>query len=142
MSSRYKKGESGNLKGRPPKPKGEQLDVKVLFKKLLGTKTTVSVAGNEQSVTLLEAGLMQLMMQFAKGDAKARRDLFWLAEKYGVNLLEGQEKEIGKLLNADHRAILDSYVARFTAPKERSAEDPEIAPADLLDDDNVKGDGS
>ena len=31
--SRYKKGQSGNLKGRPKKPKSDQIDVKALYLK-------------------------------------------------------------------------------------------------------------
>jgi hypothetical protein len=143
MSSRYKKGQSGNLKGRPKKPKSDQLDVKPLFKKMLSKKMTLTSGGVEHTVTTLEAGLLQLGNQFAKGDAKARRDLFWLIEKYDVNLFEGHERDIGKLLSPDHhRRVLEEYVKRASGPKDRSAEDPKIAPPDLLDDDKPDGNGS
>jgi hypothetical protein len=136
MSSRFEKGQSGNPRGRPKKPKSDQLDVKALFKKMLGKKMILTSGGIEHAVTTLEAGLLQLGNQFAKGDAKARRDLFWMIEKYGVNLFEGHEREIGKMLSSDHhRSVLEEYVKRASGPQDRSAEEPKIAPPDLVDDD-------
>ena len=57
------------------------------------------------------AGLEQLSIQFAKGDRHARRDVFYFAEKLGVDLLTST-KSSDDTLSADHQAILDAYVER------------------------------
>jgi hypothetical protein len=143
MSSRYKKGQSGNPKGRPKKPKPDQIDGKALFKKMLGKKMAITSGGLTQTVTVWEAGLMQLGNQFAKGDAKARRDVFWAIDKYGIKLFDGREGDVGKLLPPDHyRKVLEEYVKRASGPQDRSSDDPKIAPPDLLDDDKPDGDAS
>jgi hypothetical protein len=131
-----RRDRAANPRGRPKKLKSDQPDVKALFKKMLGKKMILTSGGVEHAVTTLEAGLLQLGNQFAKGDAKARRDLFWMIEKYGVNLFEGHEPEIGKMLSSDHhRSVLEEYVKRVSGPQDRSAEEPKIAPPDLVDDD-------
>jgi hypothetical protein len=83
----------------------------------------------------LELGFEQLANQFAKGDRHARRDVFLIAEKLGVDLLAGAGKVIEEALAPDHQAILDAFVSRRTGAPETSPSAPEIAPPELLDDD-------
>ncbi len=137
--SRYKPGESGNKKGRPPKPKSARIDIKAMLKDALNSTLNMRIGNKEERTTFLKAGLMQMMHQVAKGDAKARRDMIWMAEKFGVNLAESVEREAGELLVADHRAILEAYVTAHNDLKDRSAAEPIIAPPDLQDDDPPEG---
>ena len=84
---------------------------------------------------MAEAGIKQLVAQYAKGDRYARRDVFEYAEKFGIDLLAGHRKAIEEALAADHQAILESYVARRIGAAEASASTRVLAPAELLDDD-------
>jgi hypothetical protein len=100
---RYKKGESGNPKGRPPKPKSERIDIRAMLEEALNGKLILRIGNKEEQTTYIKAGLKQLAQQFAKGDAKARRDVFWLAEKYGLNLVESLDENDGDPLAAGPR---------------------------------------
>jgi hypothetical protein len=140
--SRFKKGQSGNPKGRPPKPKSDRIDIKTMLKEALNDTVNMRMGDKEERTTYLKAGLMQLVHQYAKGDAKARRDMFWLAEKHGINLAESVESGIGGLPAADHRAVLEAYIAARNQASDRSAAEPVIAPPDLQDDDPSEDGGA
>ena len=65
----------------------------------------------QRFITRWVAGLEQLSIQYAKGDRHARRDVFYFAERLGVDLLTST-KSSDDTLSADHQAILDAYVER------------------------------
>jgi hypothetical protein len=133
---RFKTGQSGNPKGAERKPPSVAPDLKLLFERALNTKVKLKQGEKEQIVTKAAAGIEQLVNQFAKGDRHARRDLFALADKLGVDLFVGQRNTILEALAPNHQAILDAYVRRrndMETPS--SASSPVIAPPELVDDD-------
>ena len=79
------------------------------------------------------AGIEQLVAQYVKGDPPARRDLFALCEKFGVNLMAGQQQAIQEALVINQEAILHTYVQRQN--NKVVARAPVFAPPELLDDD-------
>jgi hypothetical protein len=129
----FKPGQSGNPKGRKRKPPSLALDLKRLVEEALAEKVTVKQGDKERILTMAEAGIKQLMTQFAKGDHHARRDVFFLAEKFGIDVMPRQAVE--EALDADQQAILDTYVARQMGARAIAASSPALAPPDLLDDD-------
>jgi Family of unknown function (DUF5681) len=137
---RFKPGRSGNPKGAKPKPASLVPDLKRLFEQALGDKVRLKQGDKEQTLTMAEAGIKQLVAQFAKGDRHARRDVFAYAEKLGVDLMASHRQDIEKALASDHRAILDAYVARQREGTAPSTSAPVFAPSELLDDD-VTGEG-
>jgi hypothetical protein len=79
-STRFKKGVSGNPKGRP---KGS-LNVATLFMKTLREKVIINERGQRKTVTKLEAAFKQLVNKSAGGDLRAialLRDLAREAEE-------------------------------------------------------------
>ena len=76
MATRFKKGVSGNPKGRP---KGS-LNVTTLFIKALHEKVVIIENGKRKKVTNLEAVLKQLVKKAASGEPRAQRQLFELAK--------------------------------------------------------------
>jgi Family of unknown function (DUF5681) len=133
----FKPGQSGNPKGAKRKPPSIVLDLKLLLERALNAKVKLKRGEEEQFVTMAAAGIEQLVNQFAKGDRHARRDLFALADKLGVDLLAGQRNIIQQALALNHQAILDAYVARRSdVEASSSASSPVLAPPELVDDDS------
>jgi hypothetical protein len=126
-------GQSGNPKGRKPKPRSILSDFKPLFDRALNKKVPITNGERKGALTKFEIGMEQLANQFAKGDRYARRDVFALADKLGIDLLAGQKKALENNLASDNQAILDAYVDRqYDKVVQREAE---MAPPELLDDD-------
>ena len=118
----FKPGQSGNPKGAKRKPPSAAAELKNRLERALQRKVKVRQGSTEKVVTLAEAGIEQLVSQFAKGDRYARRDLIVLAEKLGVNLAAGQEDAIqqalAKGLPASDQALLNEYVERHRAERD------------------------
>ncbi len=87
------------------------------------------------TLTLFAAGIEQLVTQFVKGDRHARKELFELAEKVGLDLLGIQKKALEEALTANHQAMLYEYVEKQY--DRVPARPPVLAPPELLDDDVV-----
>jgi hypothetical protein len=131
----FKPGQSGNPKGRKPKPPSVALDLKDALERLLNKTVTLKQGEEERSVTMAVAGMEQLVAQYAKGDRHARRDLLDIADKLGVDLIAGQRKAVEEALAADQQAILDAYVARQSPALAPSGSSRVFASPELLDDD-------
>ena len=131
----FKKGQSGNPKGAKRKPPSLLPDLKRLFEQALSEKVTLKQGEKQRTLTMAEAGVKQLIAQFARGDRHARRDLFAYAERLGIDLMANHRAAIEEALAADHQAILDAYVARQTPVTAPSNHSPVFAPPELLDDD-------
>ena len=79
----FKSGQSGNPKGRKRKAPSLHPDLKQLFESAFNQKVTVTQGERQRLLTMWDAGMRQLAVQFAKGDRHARRDVFWIAERLG-----------------------------------------------------------
>jgi hypothetical protein len=75
--SQFQKGRSGNPKGRPKKPK----NLAALVLKAFGEKVVVKGPAGRQSMTKLEAALVQLVNKALSGDIKAFREVIRLREQ-------------------------------------------------------------
>jgi hypothetical protein len=133
-------GQSGNPKGAKRKPASLLPDLKRLFEQALSEKVTLRQGEKQHTLTMAEAGIKQLVAQFAKGDRHARRDLFTYAGMLGIDLMASHRTAVDEVLASDHQAILDTYVARRTKVTTPSKHSPGFAPPELLDDD-VNGQG-
>jgi Family of unknown function (DUF5681) len=122
----FKPGQSGNPKGARRKPRSIAPDLKALFERALSGKVTLRQGEQEKIITKAAAGIEQLVNQFAKGDRHARRDLFALAARLGVELVAGQgdalEQSVAAALSANDEALLADYVRRHAVQPERPVE--------------------
>src|SRR3974377_1126882 len=82
----FKKGTSGNPAGARKRPPSIAPDLKALLQAALSKKVTLTIGDKERILTKAAAGIEQLVDQFARGDRYARRDLFDLADKLGLDL--------------------------------------------------------
>lgn len=72
---RFKKGRSGNPKGRPRKRKAEtgsaSTELGMLLREALGQKTNVKIKGESREMALLEIAAAALAKRVAEGDLQA-----------------------------------------------------------------------
>jgi hypothetical protein len=129
----FKPGQSGNPKGAKRKPPTIALDLKATLEYALNKTVKLKQGEKERIVTMAAAGIEQLVAQYVKGDHRARRDLIALTDKFGVDLIAGQQQALEQALAANHEAILRTYAERqydkVVTPS------PVFAPPELLDDD-------
>ena len=129
----FKRGRSGNPKGRKHKPPSLAPDLKAALEHALNKPVTLKQGDKERTVTMAVAAIEQLVAQAAKGDRHARRDLFVYADKLGVDLMAGQQQALEKALSANHEAIILTNAKRLYDRVINPA--PVFAPPELLDDD-------
>ena len=68
-SSRFQKGQSGNLKGRP---KGSR-NLSTMVSEAAMEKVTINIKGKRRAVSKLEAAFIQVANKAAGGDSKATK---------------------------------------------------------------------
>ena len=129
----FKPGQSGNPKGAKRKPKSIAPDLKLALERALNKPIKLKQGEKERLVTMAVAGIEQLVAQYVKGEPPARRDLFALCEKFGVDLMAGQQQAIQEALAINQEAILRTYVERQYDKVVIRAR--VFAPPELLDDD-------
>jgi hypothetical protein len=112
-ATRFRKGVSGNPRGRP---RGS-LNVAMVFTKTLRERVVINEHGQRKTVTKLEAALKQLVNKAASGDLRALRQLVELARDAEAkhNISETQSPGIGEL----DQEVLDGILKRFEREKEK-----------------------
>jgi len=89
VNTRFKKGQSGNPKGRP---KGSSNLARIL-NRALRERVVINEGGRRKTVTKLEAAVKQVTNKAASGDPVAGRQLFTL-----IQIIE-QPQETGTAIN-------------------------------------------
>jgi len=107
-SGQFRKGQSGNPKGRP---KGS-LDYKTYVKQMLATRVTINEGGCRKRVSSLQATLMRLSEKSLNGDMKAIEKVLSLADEMVIEL-EAQRE--GRVLSQNDEQILKRYRASVDA---------------------------
>jgi hypothetical protein len=112
-ATRFKKGVSGNPKGRP---KGT-LNVATVLTRTLREKVAITVNGRRRMVTKLEAALKQLVKKATAGDVRALRLLTALAHDAEAqqNARDTHLQNLGEL---DHD-VMQGILRRFQRTEEQ-----------------------
>jgi hypothetical protein len=115
-ATRFKKGVSGNPKGRP---KGS-LNVATAFIKALREKVVINEGGQRKTVTKLEAALKQLVNKAASGDHRSCQQLIDLARDAEAK----QQASPGQypVLTELDQEVLEGILKRFEVGNEKSEE--------------------
>ncbi len=111
-STRFRKGKSGNPKGRP---KGS-LNVRTLLAATLRERVVINEGGQRKSVTKLEAALKQLTNKAAGGDLRAIVQLVGLAQEAEEkeNLAGPQKGVVGEI----DQKVMQGIINRFHIAEE------------------------
>lgn len=115
--TQFKKGQSGNPKGRP---KGV-LNVATALNKALAEKITVVENGRRKQVTKLHAAIVGMTNRAVKGDAKAMQQMLSLSSLVG----EAPAGRVADLSETD-AAVMASLMQRLrpAPPKIRKGPKP------------------
>jgi Family of unknown function (DUF5681) len=128
----FKPGHSGNPDGVRKRPPSIAPDLKALLQAALSKKVTLTIGDKERILTKAAAGIEQLVEQFARGDRHARRDLFDLAGKLGLDLGASSQAALeelaGKALTAEDEALVTAFLKRKNVPTNNEADASGNAP--------------
>jgi hypothetical protein len=110
----------------------------------LGKKVTLTIDDKERIVTKAAAGIEQLVNQFARGDRHARRDLFDLADKLGLDLGASSKAALeelsGKALTANDEALIADFLKRHSSDdRSKSDNHAQISPDKMQENLTTKG---
>lgn len=120
--TRFRKGQSGNPKGRP---RGT-LNMATVLERTLRERVVINENGKRKTITKLEAAVKQLTNKAASGDMKAFSLLTALvrsAEERGV-----QASNLQPALEPDEKAI-SVILGRWEAAKEQQRDEQKDRPA-------------
>lgn len=104
--TQFKKGQSGNPKGRP---RGS-LNVATILARTLREQVTVNEGGRRRTISKLEAAVKQIVNKAATGDAGAIRFLLGLTQMVEAQL---DAKEPKAELPEDDRKVMAGLLARL-----------------------------
>ncbi len=104
-ATRFKKGQSGNPKGRPRGSRNFSTDVKAT----LDQPVQLKIRGRNQTVATQQAALLRLREKALSGDGRALDRLLELARTYNDEDLSDATTVV---LPSEDQAILDGYVER------------------------------
>ena len=114
--TRFKKGVSGNPKGRP---KGS-LNVTTVLSKTLREKVVINEHGRRKTITKLEAALKQLVNKAASGDLRALSQLVVLAQD--AEARQGMPGAQDPVTSEIDQEIMEGILSRFVNTPERQKE--------------------
>jgi hypothetical protein len=113
-STRFKKGVSGNPKGRP---KGS-VNVANVFMKTLRERVVINEHGQRRTVTKLEAAVKQLVNKAASGDQRSMRLLVELArDAEAKQSLPGSQESVVSEVDQE---IIDDILRRFSETRDEN----------------------
>ena len=110
--TRFKKGKSGNPKGKPRGTKS----MHTLLTELINQKIIVNQNGKPIKISKKTAMLMQLINKGVKGDLKAIQILY--NNLLEADVKEEERKKVLKSLSTDDQKIIKDYLEKKTSKKE------------------------
>lgn len=123
--TQFKKGTSGNRKGRP---KGAR-NFSTLVRSLLSSKVVIKEDGKTRTVTALEASLLRLRQSALSGGERARDQLHQLAARYFDDQPLADDE---KLSEADQDILAEALLRlqdKQALPKSRKSTGKRPAPS-------------
>lgn len=121
VATRFKRGQSGNPKGRP---KGT-LNVATTLERELNQRVTIKENGQSRTITKFEAAIKQLVNKAASGDARAIQFLINLLNVSNGGGLPDQGPALAT--EADH-AVMSALLQRFSAQGPVPPSVPQVDP--------------
>ena len=115
-SGQFKKGKSGNPKGRP---KGSK-SLKTVVQKELAQKLDIKEHGKPKKVTKLEALVKKISTDALNGQTRAQTELLKLAVLYAPEASDAQGASTPA--SEEDQAVIDAFVKRMMAVSKKGGE--------------------
>ena len=112
-ATQFKKGQSGNPKGRP---KGS-LNLATVLHRAMHERVTVIEHGRQKTITKLEAAAKQLANKAASGDLRAFHYLLPQLAVVDASFAVAHEDDVAE----DDKAVMASLLKRFGGPGDTKA---------------------
>jgi len=106
-ATRFKKGQSGNPKGR----RRGSLNVATVFAQTLREKVVVNENGQRKTITKLEAAIKQFVIKAASGDLRALQLLVNLSRE--AETREGLAQPNSSTLSESDQKVMEGILKRF-----------------------------
>lgn len=103
-SGQFKKGQSGNPKGRP---KGSK-NFMTLLDQELDQKITVNENGRKKEISRMQAMVKRMVAESLQGNLRALMTMIEIMRRHG----KFDERDDEALAPGDYSEILDSFIAR------------------------------
>ena len=111
----FRPGRSGNPVGINRRAdRSAAPDLRASLERELQKKIRIKRGKSQRVTTQAEAGISELVHQFAKGNPRARRDLLSLAQRVDVDLAPAKtiEDALAEAISAEDEALLTDFVRR------------------------------
>jgi Family of unknown function (DUF5681) len=105
--AKFKRGQSGNPRGRPKGSRNES----TMLRELLHRKINARDGGRSRKITILEGILLRITEDALKGDTKSAA---FILNRYGA-LVSGETPQAD--IGHDDREILEAFARRLTTPR-------------------------
>lgn len=117
-ANQFKKGRSGNPKGRP----NGKRNASTIILRALGAKVVINENGRRREVTKLEAALTQVANKAAQGDMRAVNVATALVRFAEERIEQDAVKTTSNLQDADH-SVLQGLMQRLEEIKEEPSDE-------------------
>jgi len=114
--TRFKPGQSGNPKGRPPR----QRNTRTVMEEALNQPITIREGDRTRSVPKREAIILSMVNSAIKGDAKAQASVFSLEKSLGMTE-EPPESTTPEPFTPDDEAVIADYLRRHGSELQQTA---------------------
>ena len=114
--TRFKKGRSGNPKGRPSGHRNLATDLK----EVMGERIKVTVGGKEKTISKQHAMLVALANKAVKGDTRAATIITTMASKLIPNT---DDAAAGPELSVEDQSVIDEFMRDYGKQTAAGADD-------------------
>ena len=112
-AGQFKKGQSGNPKGRP---KGSK-NIATILNERLNKRITIREGGRTKTVSVLEAKFIQLTKAMLEGDDKATNLIIKLLERYGNEAQQNEKEALTGFTAEEDRQVIEEFLRMNSCAK-------------------------
>ena len=119
----FRKGQSGNPKGRPKK---EKVSIPDSLETLMNEVVTISENGKTHDISILEAIIKRLLASALSGNAQSLKQLLLMIEKYSPQTMKTRKVERAKKYSFTASTTMEEAEAAYRKALKFAGCDPDF----------------